>query len=136
MGWLFKPVLASLMWNRWSALVLVGVAALQVGLVALDVDGWRCPVKAVLGVPCPGCGLSAAMVLLFQGQWRAALSSHAFAPVFLFGFVLMAVVSLLPGRLHRTIVRWIAAVECRTGIVTFVLLALVVYWVPRLFGLI
>jgi hypothetical protein len=135
MGWFFKPVLASLMRDRWSALLLVGVAALQVGLVALGLDGWRCPIKAALGVPCPGCGLSAAMVLLLQGEWRAALSSHAFAPVFLFGFVLMAVVSLLPGRLHQTIVRWIAAVECRTGVVTLVLLALVVYWGFRLFGL-
>ncbi|MBN1811532.1 MAG: DUF2752 domain-containing protein [Anaerolineae bacterium] len=135
LGWLFTPVLASLMQNRWSALLLVGIAALQVGLVALGVDGWRCPIKAAFGVPCPGCGLSAAMVLLFQGEWRAALSSHAFAPVFLFGFVLMVVVSLLPGRVHRMVVRWIAALERRTGVVMFVLLALVVYWGFRLFGL-
>jgi hypothetical protein len=136
MRWLFAPVLASLVQNRWSALALVGIAVLQGGLVALGVDGWRCPIKAVLGVPCPGCGLSAAMILLLQGEWRAALSSHAFAPVFLFGFVLMTVVSLLPGRLHQGVVRWIAALECRTGVVMFALLGLVVYWGFRLFGLV
>lgn len=135
MGWLFAPVLASLMQNRWSALALVGIAALQVGLVALGLDGWRCPIKAVLGVPCPGCGLSAAIVLLLQGEWRAALSSHAFAPVFLFGFVLMTGVSLLPGRAHREVVRRIAALEHRTGFVTLVLLLLVVHWVFRLLEL-
>lgn len=135
MSWLFTPVLASLMQNRWSALALVGIAALQVVLVGLGLDGWHCPIKAVLGVPCPGCGLSVAIVALLQGEWHAALSSHAFAPVFLFGFVLMAVVSLLPGRVHRMVVRWIAALECRTGVVTLVLLALVVYWGFRLFGL-
>ena len=108
---------------------------LQIGLVATGLDGWQCPVKAALGIPCPGCGLSTAMVLLLRGEWRAALSTHAFAPVLLFGFVLMAVVTALPEPLHRKAVSRIAALERRTGIVTGVLLALVVYWCVRLLGL-
>jgi len=131
-GWLFVPVLASLLENRLVALLLGGIAALQIGLVAVGLDGWQCPVKATLGVPCPGCGLSTAMVLLLQGEWRAALATHVFAPIFLLGLILMAVVSVLPGRLHRGAVRWIATLERRTGMVTFVLLALVVYWGVRL----
>lgn len=134
--WLFTPVLASLMQDRWFALLLVGIAALQVGLVALGVGGWRCPIKAMLGVPCPGCGLSAAMVSLLRGDWRAAISSHAFAPVFLLGFILLTVSALLPEPARRRVVDRIAAVERRTGVVTFVLLTFVVYWVFRLLGLI
>jgi len=75
------------------------------------------------------------MVSLLQGEWRAALSTHAFAPVLLLGFILMAVIAVLPGRLNRGAVRRIAALERRTGIVTFVLLGLVVYWGIRLLGL-
>ena len=134
-GWLFVPVLASLLQDRWVTFLLVGIAALQVGLTASGLHGWRCPVKTTLGVPCPGCGLSTAMVSLLQGEWRAALSTHAFAPVFLLGFILMAVIAVLPRRLNRGAVRRIAALERRTGIVTFVLLGLVVYWGVRLLGL-
>nr|HID13878.1 DUF2752 domain-containing protein [Anaerolineae bacterium] len=129
------PLLASLLEHRRVALLLGGIATLQIGLVAAGLDGWQCPVKATLGVPCPGCGLSTAMVLLLRGEWRAALSTHAFAPIFLLGFVLMAVVSVLPARLHRRAVLRIAALERRTGMATFVLLGLVVYWCVRLLGL-
>ncbi len=134
-GGLFKPVLASLLEERWVALLLLGIGILQVGLAAVGLQGWQCPVRATLGVPCPGCGLSTAMALLLRGEWRAALSTHAFAPIFLLGFALLAVVSALPGRLHREATRRIAALERRTGIVTFVLLSLVVYWGVRLRGL-
>lgn len=134
-GQLFRPLLAPLLKERRVALLLSGITMLQVGFVAAGLDGWQCPVKATLGVPCPGCGLSTAMVLLIQGEWRAALSWHAFAPIFLLGFILMTVVAVLPDRLHREAVRWIAVLEDRTGIVTCVLLGLVVYWVLRLPGL-
>lgn len=135
-GWLFMPVLASLLQDRWSALLLVGIAALQVVLVALGAGGWRCPVKAVLGIPCPGCGLSHAVVLLLRGEWGAALSTHAFAPVFLCASILVVVVSVLPNSWHRGVVSWIAVSERRTGVVTFLLLGLIVYWGFRLFGLV
>jgi len=134
-GWLFVPILASLLENRLVALLLGGIAALQIGLVAAGLDGWQCPIKATLGVPCPGCGLGTAMLLLLRGEWRAAISTHAFAPSFLLGFALMGAVSALPGRLHREAVCRIAALERRTGIVTFVLLGLVVYWGARLLWL-
>ena len=132
---MFTPILASLLRDRWTALLLVGIAGLQVGLVALGLPGWICPIKATLGVPCPGCGLSTAMVLLLRGEWRAALATHAFAPVFLLGFALLVVVSLLPERLRQPVVRWIGTVEQRTGIVLLLLLSLVAYWGFRLFGL-
>ena len=72
------------------------------------------------------------MVCLLQGKWENALHSHAFAPIFIFGFVLAAVVSALPGDTHRQAVAEIARFEQRTGIVAFLLLGLVAYWVLRL----
>lgn len=135
-GWAFTPVLAPLLARRRVALLLIGVAAFQVGLGMVGITGWRCPVRMVLGIPCPGCGLTTAMVLLLRGEWRAALSTHLFAPLFLAGFVLALAITLLPDRLHREAVLRLAAVERRTGVVTLTLIALVVYWVVRLmFGL-
>jgi len=90
----------------------------------------------VLGVPCPGCGLSVAVVLLLPVIWSDALRVHAFAPVLLLGIVLMVVVvTLLPDDSYLTAVARIAALERRTGIVAFLLLGLIVYWVLRLYRL-
>lgn len=132
---LFVPVFASLLQNRRVAVLLVGIATLQIGLVAVKIHGWLCPIKAILGVPCPGCGLSTAIVLLLRGDYRAALSTHAFAPIFLAGLILTFVIAALPRRLRRKTVDRIAVFERRTGIVTFVLLGSVVYWGFRLVGL-
>ncbi len=112
--------------------LLLSASALQVGLVAAGLPGWPCPVKTFLGILCPGCGLSTAVVYLLQGKWENALRSHAFAPLFLFGFVLAAVVTALPGDAHRQAVGEIARLERRTGMVAFLLLGLVAYWVLRL----
>jgi len=118
--------------ERRATLLLLAASALQVGLVMIGLPGWPCPVKTFLGIPCPGCGLSSAMGYLLQGQWENALHSHAFAPFFLFGFVLAAAVSVLPGDTQRQAVRRVAHVERRTGMVAFLLLGLVAYWVLRL----
>jgi len=69
------------------------MAALAVFLseaeVAEDFDGIivggrrmpsSCVVRRMTGKPCPGCGTTRAMVLLFDGQVRAAAAVHPSAP--------------------------------------------------------
>jgi hypothetical protein len=129
------PILAPLLVKRWESLLLAGVAALQVGLTYAGLPGWICPIKAALGVPCPGCGLSTAVGLLLHGKWHAAFSTHAFAPIFLSGIIMVAVVAMLPGRLHREAVCRIAVLEQRTGVMAFLLLSLIFYWGLRLLWL-
>ncbi len=131
----FVPVLAPLLRERWIALLLVGIAVVQEGLVALGLPGWQCPVRAVLGIPCPGCGLSRAMLSLLKGDWRAALSMHVFAPLFLLGFALMAVISLLPDPLRERVIECVEYVESRTGIVLVILWGLVFYWIFRVLAI-
>ena len=128
---LFTPVLAPLVQDRRITLILMGVAALQVWLTAMGFPGWQCPIKSSLGISCPGCGLSSAIVFLIQGQWRVAVSVHAFAPVFLIGYLLMMVAIILPERLHRGYVRWITWLERCTGIIPLLLISIIVYWVLR-----
>lgn len=130
--WLFTPVLAPLLENRRIVLILVGAAVLQVGLTVLGLPGWRCPIKALLGIPCPGCGLSRAMAQLIQGEWQGAMLTHAFAPVILAGFVLMMIVSLVPENVFRVMVYRIALIERITGLVGFVLVCMIIYWLIRL----
>ena len=94
---------------------------------------WPCPVQEVLGVLCPGCVFSTAVVLLLREHWTHALRAHAFAPVFLLGVVPMMMVSLLQDDLHQNVPDWIMALERCVGMVAFPLLGFLDYWVPRLY---
>jgi hypothetical protein len=127
-----QPVLAPLAGNRWLSLILLAVFCLQAGLATAGLTGWQCPVRAVFGIPCPGCGLSTALGLLLRGKWRESFTTHAFAPVFLLGAFLLLIVALLPGRLRQEAGTRIERIEVRSGIVAILLVGLIVYWLARL----
>jgi hypothetical protein len=73
---------------RFAVLLALG-ATLASGLllVLCEVDLLRhlsffpaCPFHAVTGLPCPGCGMTRAFLLLGQLRIDAALSAHPLAP--------------------------------------------------------
>ena len=130
----FTPMFSTLLTNRTESLALVGVGVLQVGLQLLGLPGWICPFKAVFGIPCPGCGLTAAIDELLHGQVRAALHTHAFAPIFLVAFLVLLVAVMLPKTMQTRLAEAVVRVEIRTGIAAWVLSGLMLYWVVRLFG--
>jgi hypothetical protein len=130
---LSSPILSPLLENRLIGLIILGVVVLHSGLVMLGLPGWQCPVRDVLGVPCPGCGLSRAMTALIQGDWQTSLIFHAFAPFFLIALALFACVLLLPQPQSNWLIRQVEFVERRTGVVAILLVGLVFYWLTRLF---
>jgi hypothetical protein len=132
----FAPSFSTLIQNRTEGLALVGVGTLQIGLQLAGLPGWACPFKSLFGIPCPGCGLTAATGQLFHGQWLASLHTHAFAPLFVFAFLAMAVVLFLPEKRRESIIAWIARFEQQTGITSLILASLLIYWVTRLAGLV
>lgn len=67
------------------ALVLAGIAGLVALVVAFQVP--TCPTALFFGVPCPGCGLTRATLLLFSGDVAAALRMHPLVLVLLPAFV-------------------------------------------------
>lgn len=130
-----KPFFASLLQKRRIALILFCAATLQILLISTGLQGWRCPIHSTFGIPCPGCGLSTAMSLLINGDWQIAIQTHAFAPVFLFAFSLMGIVSILPKNLHRKAVLQIAVIEKHTAFAAYILFGIIIYWIFRLLGL-
>jgi hypothetical protein len=132
----FSPVFSSLFANRAEGLVLAGVGALQLGLTLLHLPGWICPFKAVFGIPCPGCGLTAAILELLNGKVSESLHTHIFAPIFLFAFLLILVAALLPRTGRERLTELVAHFESRTGFTAWVLSGLMLYWIIRLFGLV
>jgi hypothetical protein len=124
---LFAPLLKHRGWTGW----IVGGGVLQLALVASGHAGLGCPIREASGIPCPGCGLTTACEELLHGDLGAALATHAFAPVFLLGLATLAVVSLLPAKLHARAVAAIARLEERTGFTVILLVALFAYWALR-----
>jgi len=130
-GLLATAPFASLLRSRATGALLSGIAALQLGLVAAGLPAWSCPLLQTFGIPCPGCGLTRAALELLNGQWRAALSHHAFAPVLLLALVVIGGASLLPESLRGPLVDGVERMEGRTGLTALVLVGLVLYWIAR-----
>ena len=133
---LFAPVLGPLMQKRRIIVLLAAVGLVQVALTATGITVWQCPVKSTLGVICPACGLTRAMVLLTQGHWKAAIDLHAFAPLFLGAGIFLVVASILPTGIQQKIADQIATFERFSGIVCLLMLSILVYWILRIINLI
>lgn len=52
-------------------------------MLAMTLSGIHCPIRAIMGIPCPTCGFTRAALALLQGGYRAvaAHSSDAAAQV-------------------------------------------------------
>ena len=96
-----------------------------------------CPSAGLLGLPCPGCGLTRATLLLLQGEFSRALSMHPlviplspmyFATVGLFGLDLLRGPSRATPSTPWITKRWVSTVAL------VVLVATLALWVLRFFG--
>ena len=132
----FSPVLGPLVGNRQAINLLAAVTVLQFALTAAGTIAWQCPVKSALGVACPTCGLTRAMVLFAQGHWEAAIHLHAFAPIFFGVGIFLLVGSILPARLQQKFAYQVTAFERLTGIVGLLILSILTYWILRIINLI
>jgi hypothetical protein len=69
----------------WALAGLAGLAlaaVLHVWVPAPGPERSLCFTRRVLGIPCPGCGLTRAFAHLAKGEWAAALAAHPLAPLF------------------------------------------------------
>ncbi len=127
-----RAVLAPMIENRTTGVAIMGAAILHGLLMFLGLPSWQCPIRDGLGLPCPGCGLSRATAALFHGDWRTSLNYHAFAPLFLVAFLVIAGATFLPSSPRHRLIEWISWIECRTGITAILLIIFVLYWLARL----
>ena len=99
--------------------------------------GWRlwfCWFAEVTGLPCPGCGLTRAMLALGRGEWGLAWRFHPLAPGFvvLGGWVILAAV--MPA---GWVAKWADKVEVferRTKLTAIFLMVLIVFGLLRMTG--
>lgn len=124
----FSPILR----RRSDAFLLSSVLAVQVGISYFGLPGWQCPIYHATGIPCPGCGLSRATVILLQGDWQTALRLHAFAPLFLLIYIIVVISTLLPKYYRQDILKKTEAFEAQTGISYVFFISLFLYWGIRI----
>lgn len=68
-------------WLLAGCLGAAGLALLHFWTPSEEVRSSICLSRRLLGLPCPGCGMTRALAHLAKGEWRAALAAHPFAPV-------------------------------------------------------
>jgi Protein of unknown function (DUF2752) len=96
-----------------------------------------CPMAGVLGVPCPGCGLTRATLALMRGDLRGALHLHplvlVIAPIFIAAMASAAASYVRGPRPRRNLRPWLAS--RLASVLAFGLLAATLgVWSARFFG--
>jgi hypothetical protein len=127
----FSPI-STLLRDRKFGLILTGAAGLHIGLLSLGLPSWDCPFFKLTGIPCPGCGLTRACLLLLRGEVRASIKFHAFAPIFLVLISILIVGMVLPKSVSAPLVHKAETLERQTGLTIIILGGLILYWLARL----
>jgi hypothetical protein len=50
-----------------------------------------CPIKALTGIPCPGCGMTRGFMAIASGNLREAIGYNLFSPILFLGFALTVI---------------------------------------------
>jgi len=96
-----------------------------------------CPLASVLGVPCPGCGLTRATLALAHGDLKHALELHplvlVLAPLFIWAMCSAAIGYIRGPRAAQTVPRWLGS-RTVTALASLLLVATLGVWGARFFG--
>lgn len=113
-----------------AAAVFVGVVAVAVIYATYDPSAAifpKCPVKALTGYSCPGCGSQRALHALLTGRPMDALGYNAMLPA---GIVALAVFGVAESRAGRRWPRFSSALRSRSAALS-VAGGIVGWWVIR-----
>jgi hypothetical protein len=96
-----------------------------------------CPLASVLGVPCPGCGLTRATLALAHGELRQALELHplvfVLAPLFIWAVSSAAIGYVRGPRAAQPVRLWVAS-RTVTVLASLLMLATLGVWGARFLG--
>mgnify|MGYP003623781376 FL=1 len=104
--WLFKVKLTNytLTKNKKTVRKLYGIAGAIATLVIpliimhtnshVETSQSLCPHKMLIGLPCPGCGITKSLIFFYKGDIMTSLSYHVLGPfVIILSFIVIAVLT-------------------------------------------
>jgi hypothetical protein len=117
--------------GRAVAPLVVFIATFVVSQVssALDVTPSICLMQALLGLPCPGCGVTTSVLLLLRGGLTEALQANSAAPVVMAFAAAQLVITVVAarGRMPTGVVATLSRANDRALIA-----ALLANWIMRI----
>ena len=117
------------------SLIVATFAGVFAGIVAFRLP--FCPLASVLGVPCPGCGLTRATLALAHGDLKHALALHplvfVLAPLFIWAMSSAAIGYVRGPRAARPMQRWLTSRRV-TALASVLMIATLGVWGARFFG--
>jgi uncharacterized protein DUF2752 len=117
------------------SLVVAAFAGIFAGIVALRLP--FCPLASVLGVPCPGCGLTRATLAMAHGDLSHALELHplvfVLAPLFVWAMASAALSYIRGPRGPRPARLWLTS-RAVTALASVLMLATLGVWGARFLG--
>src|ERR1043165_1383188 len=129
---IFRPLFSNILRDRRLGSFICGAALLQLILPLLKFPSWPFPIFHPLGIPCPGCGMTRATLFLVRGEWKAALTLHAFAPILLMAFAVISFCAIAPRAQSEGVAARVEKLETHSGITFFLLGGLILYWLARM----
>ena len=125
---------ACLIRDRKLGLAMAGGGLLYFVFAQCGWDIMPCPSMQVLGIPCPGCGMTRSCLSLLRGDWAASLRLNPFGPVFAVFWAVVGVGVVLPQPWRGKFADHLGRLEQRSRWAGWVASGLAIYGLTRLIG--
>ena len=125
------PIVTPLLQQRRVCLALLGLCAVVLAHAVSGLDLFHCPFHALTGRPCPGCGLTRALLASARGELGVALRFHPFVPLVWGGLALVVLAAGLPARPRARLLDVVGRLEARTSFGHWLASSLLVFGVWR-----
>lgn len=123
--------LTAMVRDRFAARVIIAFTGLHGALVAAGLPSLPCPLLHIIGIPCPGCGISRACIALLRGDWEQMATLHVFAPVVMLVLALLMLAAFLPDSKRSTFIDMVRRFERHTAVGIILAVVFLSYWVFR-----
>jgi hypothetical protein len=114
------------------AIALIPIIGSRVLTLGSEIPGLSCPLKRLIGIPCPAWGLTRSFIAIAHGHWTQAIHYHLFAPVLFLVFLTIIVHLILELITNRSIRVFYLSILKRPKFQIFAFLIVLGYHLTRL----